>query len=40
MPVITQELVDRGYSEADIKKILGENFLRVMNRVEEIAYTF
>lgn len=40
MPVITQELVDRGYSETDIKKILGENFLRVMSRVEDIAYTF
>ncbi|AKD04712.1 dipeptidase [Pontibacter korlensis] len=28
-PVITKELLARGYSEADIKKILGENFLRV-----------
>jgi membrane dipeptidase len=29
MPVITRELLARGYSEADIKKILGENFMRV-----------
>ncbi|MBX0333269.1 dipeptidase [Pontibacter sp. HSC-14F20] len=29
MPVITRELIARGYSEAAIKKILGENFLRV-----------
>ncbi|WP_276495941.1 dipeptidase [Pontibacter litorisediminis] len=28
-PVITRELLARGYSEADVKKILGENFLRV-----------
>lgn len=36
-PYITQALLDRGYSEADIKKILGENLLRVMKRVEEVA---
>lgn len=29
MPVITRELLARGYSEEDIKKILGENFMRV-----------
>jgi len=28
-PKITNELVKRGYSEKDIKKILGGNFLRV-----------
>ncbi|MCX2739319.1 dipeptidase [Pontibacter anaerobius] len=28
-PVITKELLARGYSEEDIKKILGANFLRV-----------
>jgi membrane dipeptidase len=36
-PYITQALLDRGYSEADIKKILGENLLRVMKKVEEVA---
>ena len=29
-PVITQELVKRGYSTTDIKKILGKNVLRVL----------
>ena len=30
---ITQELVQRGYEDKDIKKILGGNFLRVFNQV-------
>jgi len=29
LPNITYELLKRGYSEKDIRKILGENFLRV-----------
>jgi membrane dipeptidase len=32
-PLITEGLLARGYSEADIKKILGENTLRVMDDV-------
>ena len=32
-PAITKALLDRGYSEKDIKKILGENFLRVIKKV-------
>jgi membrane dipeptidase len=36
-PYITQALLDRGYSEVDIKKVLGENLLRVMTKVEEVA---
>ena len=28
-PLITKELLNRGYSKSDIKKILGENFIRV-----------
>ena len=32
-PDITKELVKRNYSEEDIKKILGENFLRVFKEV-------
>lgn len=31
---ITEELVVRGYNEADIQKILGRNFLRVIKEVE------
>jgi membrane dipeptidase len=30
-PYVTQELLNRGYSTEDIKKILGENFLRVLS---------
>jgi membrane dipeptidase len=29
MPLITQALLKRGYSKADVRKILGENFIRV-----------
>ena len=29
MPLITKELLKRGYSKKDIRKILGENFLRI-----------
>jgi membrane dipeptidase len=33
MPNITLELVERGYSDDDVKKILGDNFLRVIDTV-------
>ncbi len=36
-PFITQALLDRGYSEADIVKVLGQNLLRVMRDVEQIS---
>ncbi len=36
-PNITQGLLDRGYSEEDIKKILGANLLRVMRSAEKSA---
>jgi len=29
-PLITRELLKRGYSKTDIEKILGGNFLRVL----------
>jgi len=35
MPNITRELVRRGYDDADIKKILGGNFMRVFREVCE-----
>ena len=34
LPNLTKELLRRGYSEADIDKILGGNMLRVMEEVE------
>jgi membrane dipeptidase len=37
LPNITLELMKRGYADADIKKVLGENFLRVMAEVERVA---
>ncbi|HVI10939.1 MAG TPA: dipeptidase [Candidatus Binatia bacterium] len=37
LPKITQALLDRGYSAADIRKILGGNVLRVFNEVERIS---
>ena len=33
MPNVTKVLVERGYSEGDVKKILGENHLRVFRQV-------
>ncbi len=37
LPKITEALLRRGYSESDIRKILGENTLRVLSEVERIG---
>jgi len=37
LPKITQALLDRGYNEADIHKILGGNTLRVLGEVERVS---
>lgn len=37
LPNITYELLKRGYSERDIRKILGENLLRVFAQAELVA---
>lgn len=34
---VTLELVKRGYSEEDIKKMWGENLMRVMDEVQKVA---
>jgi membrane dipeptidase len=39
LPKITQALLDRGYSEEDIHKILGGNVLRVFREVERVSHT-
>jgi membrane dipeptidase len=36
-PLITYHLLKRGYSEEDIKKILGGNFLRVFEKVRQAS---
>jgi membrane dipeptidase len=36
-PIITYNLLKRGYKEEEIKKILGGNILRVMKKVEDVA---
>ncbi|MGH9676437.1 MAG: membrane dipeptidase, partial [Candidatus Acidiferrum sp.] len=37
LPSITEALLQKGYSESDIRKILGENTLRVMAEVERVS---
>ena len=37
LPMITKALLKKGYSEADIRKILGENTLRLMAEVERVS---
>ena len=36
-PYITQALLDRGYAADDIRKILGQNVLRVMREAERVS---
>ncbi|PYS22908.1 MAG: membrane dipeptidase, partial [Acidobacteria bacterium] len=36
-PLLTAELLRRGYSKDDLRKILGQNVLRVMRQVEQVA---
>jgi membrane dipeptidase len=37
LPAITYELLKRGYSEKDVRKVLGENFLRAFAEAERVA---
>src|SRR5579871_1506433 len=37
LPQITEALMRRGYSDSDIRKILGENTLRVMSEAERVS---
>jgi membrane dipeptidase len=36
-PFLTAELLRRGYSDEDAKKVLGGNVLRVMREAEQVA---
>ncbi len=38
-PNVTRELLRRGYTEPQIRKLWGENFLRVLREVERVAHT-
>ncbi len=38
IPQITDALLKKGYSESDIRKILGENTLRILSQVENISH--
>jgi membrane dipeptidase len=38
LPKITQALLDRGYKEDDIRKILGGNLMRVFREVEGVSH--
>jgi membrane dipeptidase len=35
--LVTYEMLKRGYSENDVKKVLGENFLRAFAKAEQVA---
>jgi membrane dipeptidase len=37
LPKITDALLRKGYSDSDVKKILGENTLRVMEQAEKVS---
>ena len=37
LPVLWDELRRRGYSETEVEKVAGKNFLRVMEEVEKVA---
>src|SRR5215470_6957292 len=38
IPQITDALLKKGYSESDVRKILGENTLRVLSEVERVSH--
>ena len=35
--LVTYEMLRRGYSETDIRKVLGENFMRAFEKAEQVA---
>ena len=37
LPKITAALLEKGYSEPDVKNILGENLLRLMEKVDQVG---
>jgi membrane dipeptidase len=37
LPLVTYEMLKRGYTEQEIRKVLGENFLRAFAQAERVA---
>jgi membrane dipeptidase len=37
LPLVTYEMLRRGYTEAEVRKVLGENFLRALTKAEQVA---
>ena len=37
LPLLTYEMLRRGYTEQEIRKVLGENFLRAFAKAEQVA---
>jgi membrane dipeptidase len=37
LPKITEALLRKGYSDADIRNILGENTLRILEKAEQVS---
>ena len=37
LPQITEALLQKGYSDSDIRKILGENTLRLLHEVQQAS---
>jgi membrane dipeptidase len=37
LPLITYEMLRRGYTEQEVRKVLGENFLRALSQAERVA---
>ena len=37
VPLVTYEMLRRGYSETEIRQVLGENLLRAMSQMEKVA---
>jgi len=37
LPMLTAKLVERGMSDGDVEKVLGENFMRVFDAIERAA---
>ncbi len=35
--LVTYEMLRRGYSDADVRRVLGENMLRAMSQMEKVA---